>query len=313
MVYRLEGHPEPTVASMSDLAGIAFAIEQEAIRRFRLLAEEMSARGQGETADMFRRLGGEAERQLASLTTWANELGAAVRAGARVERRPPPEIASSWEEIRASSLLTPYRALAVAVANEERVFAFFSYLAAQATDPEISREAERLARQKLEHAALLRAWRRRAYRDASADTRARRPVIRDVPGLDALIEESEAAIAACHRTLSARLKAAGDPVSAALLSEPGPDLDGGEPTGGCTDADCLSDEPAVLLTAAQKPLERLSEALESVCADRTDEELVRLAQERLGRVVARIARIAYRREAVMRGDGERATGPAAIR
>ena len=310
MAYRLEHHPEPAVVSMDDLAGVAFAVEQEAIRRFLLLAEEMSSRGQDETAAMFQRLARETQRQVDNLKEWAIQAGEPVPAGAESGQRLPPEIAASWEDIRTSSLLTPYRALAVAVANEERAFAFFSYVAAQADDPLVGKEAERLARRKLEHAALLRTWRRLAYRGDSAAAAARGPAVRDAPGLAALVQKSEAAIAACHKELSARLEAAGDRESAALLSAMGPQLGWTDPTIACADPECRSEEPAALLTAAQKPLERFSEALESVFADRADEELTRLAQERLESVVARIARIAFRREVLVRRDRQQATEPA---
>lgn len=45
-------------------------------------------------------------------------------------------------EIKNSKLLTPYRALATAVRNEERAFAFWSYLAAFADDPPGLREGD---------------------------------------------------------------------------------------------------------------------------------------------------------------------------
>jgi rubrerythrin len=51
----------------------------------------------------------------------------------------------------------------MAVRNEERAFAFWSYVAAHAEQREIKRAAETMARQELEHAAKLRKERRRAY------------------------------------------------------------------------------------------------------------------------------------------------------
>ena len=66
-------------------------------------------------------------------------------------------------EIKTSRLMTPYRALSMAVRNEERAFAFWSYVAGFAKDPEIKKAAEAMAREELGHVATLRKERRRAY------------------------------------------------------------------------------------------------------------------------------------------------------
>ena len=51
----------------------------------------------------------------------------------------------------------------MAVRNEERAFAFWSYVAGFATDPEIKKAAEAMAHEELGHVATLRKERRRAY------------------------------------------------------------------------------------------------------------------------------------------------------
>jgi hypothetical protein len=71
--------------------------------------------------------------------------------------------AQTAAEMKASRLMTPYRALAMAVRNEERAFAFWSYLAAYSHDPEIKKAAEAMAQEELGHVATLRKERRRAY------------------------------------------------------------------------------------------------------------------------------------------------------
>jgi hypothetical protein len=60
-------------------------------------------------------------------------------------------------------LLTPYRALSVAVRNEERAFVFWSYVAAHGETAEVRRAAEGLAAKELDHVALLRRHRRLAF------------------------------------------------------------------------------------------------------------------------------------------------------
>jgi len=60
---------------------------------------------------------------------------------------------------------SPYRALAFAVHNEERAFRFYIYVAATTNDETVREHAETLAREELGHASLLRAMRRKAWRE----------------------------------------------------------------------------------------------------------------------------------------------------
>jgi hypothetical protein len=78
-----------------------------------------------------------------------------------------------------SALLTPYRALALAVDEAQRNFRTFAHIAALAEPADVIRDAERLARNELGRATALRAARRRAYH-------AERPS--DMPALATLAE-----------------------------------------------------------------------------------------------------------------------------
>ena len=60
-------------------------------------------------------------------------------------------------------LLSAYRALSMAVRNEERAFAFWSYVAAHAGDADIRHAAETMAHEELGHVATLRRERRSAF------------------------------------------------------------------------------------------------------------------------------------------------------
>ena len=60
-------------------------------------------------------------------------------------------------------LLSVYRTLSMAVRNEERAFAFWSYVAAHASSADIRTAAEALAHEELGHVALLRRERRKAF------------------------------------------------------------------------------------------------------------------------------------------------------
>jgi len=66
-----------------------------------------------------------------------------------------------WEE---AALLGAYAALAKAAVERSRAFRLFTYVSAEATDPETKTLAESLAREQLTEAADLRAARRLAWR-----------------------------------------------------------------------------------------------------------------------------------------------------
>jgi len=285
--------PQASAVDLAELVGIAHAIEVAAIERYRWLAEEMARRGEAETAEAFRKLEAEERRHSATVDAWAAALGQAVPESS-FDWRLPPEVAQSWEEAAASALLTPYRALAIAVDNEQRAFAFYAYLAARAEDPAVAREAEALARQELEHAAVLRTWRRAAWR-RDRDRSGGQALARIESGADlaAAIAAQKSEIERQHRDLAERLRAVGDEPSAAVLaeaaaaSEPSPDAREPRSRAG-------REESRRLLIEAQQPLERLCELLETVLVAPPDESAQAQAQDALGETIARLARIGRR-------------------
>lgn len=281
--------PQASAIDLAELVGIAHAIEVAAIERYRWLAEEMARRGEAETAEAFRKLEAEERRHSAAVDAWAAALGQAVP-DASFDWRLPPEVAQSWEEAAASALLTPYRALAIAVDNEQRAFAFYTYLAARAEDPAVAREAEALARQELEHAAVLRTWRRAAWRrDRRRAGGQALPAIESGADLAAAIAAQKSEIERQHQRLADRLRAAGDEASAAVLAEAAP-----APGTPALRSRAGADESRRLLIEAQQPLERLSEMLEAVLLAPPDESAQAQAQEALSEAIARLARIGRR-------------------
>ncbi len=156
--------PDAPVATLDDLLGVAVAMESEAVRLYVRLEAEMSRQGVDDVATVFRRLVAMEQRHVGAVAAFGQEvLGHAVLPF-------PPGEASVWSKVvmpavgeAASTVLTPYRALSIAVRTEERAFAFYSYIAAEASAPSVRRHAEALATEELQHAAQLRAERRRAY------------------------------------------------------------------------------------------------------------------------------------------------------
>lgn len=256
---------------MATLVEIARAIEDEAVRRYALLAELMDQRGEPATAAAFRVMLEEERSHVAAVDRWAVSVGEPASTARNFEWRLPADLSSSWDDVAGSALLTPYRAFAVAVENEERAFSFYAYLAARAGNAQVRTEAEKLGNEELRHAALLRRWRRQAYHRERGGARAgrlqpERPRIDSVAMLREFLARQEAEIAQTHLALAQRLARAGDT------------------TGGA------GEDPRHLLVDAQKPLEALADVLESVMAT-AEGELFEEAATAMTGVIERIARI----------------------
>ena len=146
-----------SMLSPADL--LAFAARQSAneANRYAHAAELARARGIHELAELLDTL---AKREPAD--------AALLKGGdaERVRRLLLPALAeadAAMEGAIGSALLTPYRALALAVEEAQRNFRTFAHIAALAEPTDVRHEAEHLARNELTRAAALRGARRRAY------------------------------------------------------------------------------------------------------------------------------------------------------
>jgi rubrerythrin len=205
--------PSIGIGSVAEMLAVATAMEDEAGRRYRQMAGRMRLQGQHTLAALFIFLAGIEERH-------ANQLR---RRSEHMIGRLPETEAIEWElpekfeeEEGRSYLLTPFTALAIAVRNEDRAFAFFAYLAAHARTPEIRQLAEELAKDELEHAALLRRERRRAWRKERPGDFAAPADIRSFLARAAAIETF---FAKAHRDLSTKLGDEGHSFEASLFEK----------------------------------------------------------------------------------------------
>ncbi|MGA2794150.1 MAG: ferritin family protein [Roseiarcus sp.] len=185
------------------------------------------------------------------------------------------------EEEARGATLGAYQALAFAVRNEERAFAFYTYVAAEADDPDVRALAEELARDELEHAALLRHRRRRAFH-------AERPAAAEIPpsvdALRAMARRWDAEAAAAHAALATTLDEAGETADAAIFRRLATQ-EAGAAAGAAA--------PAVpKLRSAADGLRLLEEGFDryALIGDRAgDERVVAEAQRLAGETVARLA------------------------
>jgi rubrerythrin len=159
----LKHEPPRAVQSMEELFAIAYSMEQEAASRYSQIAARLRIAGNPSLAEVFERLAADERLHLEGVVKWSDKQ----------KGRPPDQAHLRWEipetfddEGAASTdprLLTAYRSLSMAVRNEQRAFAFWTYVVAHAKQPEVRRAAEAMAAEELEHVATLRRERRRAY------------------------------------------------------------------------------------------------------------------------------------------------------
>lgn len=160
----LSAEPAGVLESLDELFALGHAMEQEAAQKYDSLAEEMRGQGKADLAEVFTRLAAAEREHVDSVTKWSQSRRGKSPDPALIRWEAPETFApDAAAEAKTSQLMTPYRALAMAVRNEERAFAFWSYLAAYSRDADIKKAAEAMAREELGHVATLRKERRRAY------------------------------------------------------------------------------------------------------------------------------------------------------
>lgn len=275
---------------------IAHAMEREAARRYRVLAERMRIQGVESLDALFTFLAGIEDKHADQVDTRAQLILGHAPSPTSVKWDLPENFDN---EEAPAYLLTPYRALAIAVRNEERAFAFFSYLAAGAEDERVRKLAEECAKDELDHASLLRrerrkAWRREGARGPFVTEGVERPETLD--SLRAQAAAMERASADGHRALAASLRAAGNDATAALFESAAAD-----------EADCAASleaqtaerQPGIRLEAAPgdvrdglRILEFAFEQYSDLTERATDEAMMQEAQSLSERALHRLAAVA---------------------
>lgn len=260
--------------SVDELLAVAQALEQEAAARYRALSARMARQGNAEMAAQFEFLAGIEDRH----ATHVADRGRALLGHAPDPARVRWELPTGYDEEEASGAsLGAYQALAFAVRNEERAFAFYTYVAAEAEHPDLRALAEELARDELEHAALLRRQRRRTFQ-------VHRPIAVERPesvdALRLLARRWDAEAAAAHAALAKALDEAGESADAAIFRRLA------EQEGGAGAA------AARKLRSAADGLRLLEEGFDryAVIGERADDERVVAEAQRLaGEMVGRLA------------------------
>jgi rubrerythrin len=275
------------VSSVEDLMALAEAQERWAAMRYDQLAALMDRFGSRETAALFRRLAAMEREHVEALSGWGDS---AAQQG-KIPDGMGEGTAIDSDEVPAS--LTPYRALAIAVRNEERAFSLLTYVAAHAGTSEIRARAEALALEELQHVALLRAQRRRAFHAERHDMRDHErdieTAIRSTVDLRKVAGKLLSRAVEIHEGLARELVAIGDQRRAGLMSRLATDelaearrlgirYSGSEAR---TAGKVGTTGSATPYSDAMRPVEDMVDILLAVAERSKDEEVVREAQ-RLG-------------------------------
>ena len=169
---RLGTEPFIRIETLEELFAVAAAMEREAIEGYSELARRMDEEERPELAEVFERLAAEESAHLDNVVGWSQRMTGKEPDLSVLRAEPDATFDDEGAGTVAPELVDAYRAFSMAVRNEERAFAFWTYVAAQSPSPELRRAAEQMAREELEHVARLRRERRRAFhqaRSAAAD------------------------------------------------------------------------------------------------------------------------------------------------
>ncbi len=158
-MVQLHVEPVEAIGTRQELMALASSMERQAAQRYRELAARCWRGNAPELATLLSELSDRAEAQ-------GRRLAPGSHPASPEEPRSPPAGVFDDEGLASASpaLLSRYRVLSMAVRNEERAFAFWSYAAAHALTPDIRLAAEELAHRELEQVAALRRQRRLAFR-----------------------------------------------------------------------------------------------------------------------------------------------------
>ena len=142
---------------VDELLAHSLAIEREAAERYAELADQMEVHHNHEVAALFRKLAtieakhiAEVERrsaghELPHIPPWEYRWGDAES----------PEAATPDD---AHYLMTPYHALSLALAAEQRAANFFAQVAKTATTEDVRQMASQLHEEEVEHVGLIEQW-----------------------------------------------------------------------------------------------------------------------------------------------------------
>jgi len=144
----------PKVTSLADLFAVAYQIEADAVERYDLLADQMATHNNPELVKVFRDLSRAEAIHRDEIRRQAGDIDVIAHAQrmAKWKQGESPEAASLDD---AHYLMTPWHALQLALAAEQRALAFFKSVAETVKDSAIRKLADEFVEEEAEHVNLV--------------------------------------------------------------------------------------------------------------------------------------------------------------
>lgn len=152
------------IAATPELFSIALAAGRKAIGRYQKHAARMRRHANDESAVVFDSLVAAEQAYHDKISEWAALEELQIDMAATPGEWEDPNVHTDYDvQARNPFRCTAYKALAYAVHNTERAFLFYTYVAADSSNPDVCHYARVLAREELSRAAALRVRRRQAW------------------------------------------------------------------------------------------------------------------------------------------------------
>src|SRR6266567_2124148 len=143
----------PEISSLADLFAIAYQIEIDAVARYELLADQMEIHNNAELAAMFRDLARAEGLHAEEIRRLAGDIDVTAHA-AQLGTWNSGDSPEEADLDSAHYLMTPWHALQMALAGEERALAFYQQIVDTAADPSIKVMAAEFVNEETEHVEL---------------------------------------------------------------------------------------------------------------------------------------------------------------
>ncbi|PWB65749.1 MAG: rubrerythrin [Bradyrhizobiaceae bacterium] len=150
----------PEITSLPDLLAVAWRIEADAVERYQALAAQMETFNNAELAAVFRDLARAEGIHAEEIRRMAGDLDVAARAR-EIDPWRSGESPESADLAEAHYKMTPWHALQLALAGEQRALAFFDHILKTATDEAVRKMAAEFVEEENEHVDLVRRLLRR--------------------------------------------------------------------------------------------------------------------------------------------------------
>jgi rubrerythrin len=144
----------PRIFSLADLFAVAYRIEADAVERYNVLADQMETHNNPELVKVFRDLARAEGIHGEEIRRMAGDIDV-IAHGQRMARWGRGESPEEADLASAHYLMTPWHALQLALAGEQRALAFFTSIVETAKDPKIKKMAEEFVEEEAEHVNLV--------------------------------------------------------------------------------------------------------------------------------------------------------------